>query len=61
MPAYISLNKQIQCESICQIIERLVHEHNHTTNNTNNSIIVIDIKESVDAENPESIPKISHK
>jgi hypothetical protein len=55
---YFSLDKNIECEKICQSIQTLINKHYQNTN-LSNHVIVIQIKECVGDNS--LMPKLEHK
>jgi hypothetical protein len=60
MKIAINLNKDIQCEYICQQIQKLVAKFQQGGGNLPESILVIDIITAVDGGD-NHIPKIEYK
>lgn len=56
----ITLNKNIQCEYICQQIQKLVTKFQQDGGNLPESVLVIDIIQTVDSGDSH-IPKIEYK
>jgi hypothetical protein len=54
----ISLNKNIDCNKLCQEVIKLIHKHS-INNQTHNLILTIDVKTVTDDNN--FIPKIEYK
>lgn len=60
MSLYISLNRQIQCEYICQQLEKFVTEYQKSNVDISNSILVISIKQPIDSIPHTETPKIGY-
>lgn len=56
----ITLNKDIQCEYICQQIQKLVAKFQQDGGNLSESVLVIDIIKTIDGGDSH-IPKIEYK
>lgn len=50
MISALVLNKEIQCETICKEVQRLVNEYNREHGNANDTVLVIQIKKIVDSQ-----------
>jgi hypothetical protein len=53
----ITLNKEISCEQICEMIASMVNQYRISQPDLSNSIMVIDIKDISNSIDPE-VPKI---
>jgi len=56
----ITLNKEINCESICAHVQNLVNNFQKSNPNFSNSILVMEIKNIIDSDDS-LIPKIEYR
>lgn len=57
---YYKLDKDIACEKICQDLSQLIGAFYNNGNNSQDSILVLEIK-TIEDNNTDLIPKIEHK
>ena len=56
----IKLNKEIQCEYICGIVQKIVTEYLKHNDNLSESVLVLDIRKITDGGD-HHIPKLEYK
>ncbi len=56
----IALNKQIQCENICKIVQKIVNDFIGEDNDISQSVLVLDIIIVTDGGH-DHIPKLEYK
>ena len=59
MKIYITLNKDIQCEHICQQVQKLVNKFQQSSQDISRAILVLDIIETIDGGD-NHIPKLEY-
>ena len=59
MKIYITLNKEIQCEHICQQVQKLVNNFQQSSQDISRAILVLDIIETIDGGD-NHIPKLEY-
>jgi hypothetical protein len=57
MKIYITLNKDIQCEHICQQVQKLVNNFQQSSQDISRAILVLDIIQTIDGGD-NHIPKL---
>lgn len=61
MISSIVLNKEINCEYLCQQIQNLVNKYVADNGSTNNTVLVMQIKGIVDSQENHALLCIEHK
>jgi hypothetical protein len=59
MKIYITLNKDIQCEHICQQVQKLVNNFQQSSQDISRAILVLDIIQTIDGGD-NHIPKLEY-
>jgi hypothetical protein len=55
----ITLNKNLNCEHICSIIQKIINDHQKDHRDISNSVLILDIKDTIDSGN-NHIPKLTY-
>lgn len=61
MISAIVLNKEIRCEILCQEVQRLVNDYNREHGNTNDTVLVMNIKKIVHSQDDLGPPRLEYK
>lgn len=59
MKISISLNQNIQCEQLCQKIQKLISKHQQNSQDLSRSLLIIDIVTPIDSDD-NHIPKLEY-
>lgn len=55
----ITLNKNLNCEYICSIIQKIINDHQKDHRDISNSVLILDIKDTIDSGD-NHIPKLTY-